>query len=82
MDAQTLTVVKGVLYSIIMGIPVLVGLVEDGNPDIIVVAYIFAVLLVFGVEIQQIKIGDWLYIKFNQGFRNSESGDNKKNGNE
>lgn len=63
MKPRTLTIVKGVLFSLIMGTVVIVSIVEDTG-QLTVLAFIAAVLLVFGIEVKEIEVGNWLYVRF------------------
>lgn len=59
-----LAVIKGIIYALIMGTVAIVGIIEQGNPTYIVLAFLFGALLIFGVEINTLTIGDWLKIDF------------------
>lgn len=59
MKPATLTLVKGILFSVIMGVVVIVSIVEDTG-QIRVLAFIIAVLLVFGIEVNEIRLGNFL----------------------
>ena len=59
-----MVVVKGIIYALIMGIVAIVGIVEGGNPTYIVLAFLFGALLIFGVEVNTVQLGEWLQIDF------------------
>ena len=59
-----MAVVKGIIYALIMGIVAIVGIVEGGNPTYIVLAFLFGALLIFGVEVNTVELGEWLQIDF------------------
>jgi len=61
-----MAVVKGVIYALIMGTVTIVGIIEQGNPTYLVLAFLFGALLIFGVEVNTLKIGDWLTIDFTE----------------
>lgn len=63
MKPRTLTIIKGILFSIIMGFVVTVSIVENSG-QMTVIAFIIAVLLVFGIEVNEIRVGNWLMINF------------------
>jgi len=63
MKPRTLTIVKGIIFSLIMGTVVTISIVEDTG-QLTVIAFIIAVLLVFGVELNEITVGNWLYVNF------------------
>jgi len=46
-----------------MGTVVTISIVEDTG-QLTVIAFIIAVLLVFGVELNEITVGNWLYVNF------------------
>lgn len=46
-----------------MGAVVTISIVEDTG-QITVIAFIIAVLLVFGIEVNEIEVGNWLMINF------------------
>lgn len=46
-----------------MGTVVTISLIEDTG-QITVIAFIIAVLLVFGIEVNEITVGNWLAINF------------------
>lgn len=59
-----LAVIKGVIYALIMGVVAIVGIMEQGNATYIVLAFLFGALLIFGVEINTVELGEWLKIDF------------------
>lgn len=63
MKPKSLAILKGILISIIMMIPVMVSILE-AEGQILVGVFIFAVLLAMGVEIKEIEIGNWFYARF------------------
>jgi len=62
--SNKIAVIKGVIYALIMGTVAVVGIVENGNPTYIVLAFLLGALLIFGVEINTISLGNWLEIDF------------------
>jgi len=68
-----LSILKGIIYAIVMGIVAIVGIVENGNATYIVLSFLLGALLIFGVEINTIAIGDFLKIDFTE----SEEGDDE-----
>lgn len=55
-----------------MGTVVTISLIEDTG-QITVIAFIIAVLLVFGIEVNEITVGNWLAINFtNQDDRDND----------
>jgi hypothetical protein len=62
--SNKIAVIKGVIYALIMGTVAIVGIVENGNPTYIVLAFLLGALLIFGVEINTISLGNWLEIDF------------------
>jgi len=61
-----IAVIKGVIYALIMGIVAVVGIVEGGNATYIVLAFLFGALLIFGVEVNTVELGEWLQIDFSE----------------
>jgi len=61
-----MAVIKGVIYALIMGVVAVVGIVEGGNPTYIVLAFLFGALLIFGVEVNTVELGEWLQIDFSE----------------
>jgi hypothetical protein len=59
-----LAIAKGIIYALIMGTVAVVGIVENGNPTYIVLAFLFGALLIFGVEVNTVRVGDWIKIDF------------------
>jgi len=62
--SNKIALVKGVIYALIMGTVAIVGIVEQGNATYIVLAFLLGALLIFGVEIQTVQIGQWFTIDF------------------
>ena len=73
--SNKIAVIKGVIYALIMGTVAVVGIVENGNPTYIVLAFLLGALLIFGVEINTISLGNWLEIDFTTRGKNQ----NKEN---
>lgn len=69
-----LVILKGIVYVLVMGVVSVVGIVEQGNSTYIVLAFLLGALLVFGVEVNTVKIGDSLLkIDFPGPNRNDDS---------
>jgi len=79
MKPRLLMLVKGFLFSAIMGIVVSISIVE-GQGEITVVAFIVAVLLVFGIEINEIEVGNALYIDFTNISKQNDPDDSNDDG--
>lgn len=71
-----LSILKGIIYAIVMGIVAIVGIVENGNATYIVLAFLLGALLIFGVEVQTVRIGDFLKINFTDS--SDQSDDNNE----
>jgi len=54
--------IKGLVYVAIMAVVALAGLIENG--PFIAISFILAASLVFGIEIKEIQIADYLSIQF------------------
>lgn len=65
-----IAIVKGIIYALIMGTVATIGIVKGGNSTYIVLAFLFGALLIFGVEINTVQIGNWLEIDFTEDNNN------------
>lgn len=63
MNERTFNLFRGIIFSFIMGVPVVVSIVEKSG-EMMVMSYIFAVVLVIGVAFKEVEIGNWFYANF------------------
>ncbi len=59
-----LAIVKGLLYALIMASVTIVGIVYQGNPTYLGVVFLFSILLIFGLEVNTVTLGNIIEIDF------------------
>jgi len=76
MDITTTKLIRGTLFTLVMGVVTIYGIDQtSGFIPVIVVSYILAALLVFGIDIERISLGDRFEIIFETDQRQQNDSD-------